>query len=64
MVEKISVPKIILFMEIKDSFEKETMFLLEVSNGSLYENIAKDKITKIPAKLSKYNPLSGSLANE
>jgi hypothetical protein len=64
IVEKINVPKIILFIEIKDSFENDVISFFEANNGNLYENRIRDEKTKIPVKLKRYNPLSGSFAKE
>jgi hypothetical protein len=63
-VENIKVPKKILFIDINDSFDKETIFLLEISRLNLYEKSNKEVITSIPINERRYSPLSGSFANE
>ena len=64
IVENIKVPKKILFIDINDSFDKETIFLLEISRLNLYEKSNKEVITRIPINERRYSPLSGSFANE
>ena len=51
-------------MDINDSFDKETIFLLEIRRLNLKEKSNKEVITRIPINDNRYSPLSGSLANE
>ena len=64
IVENIKVPKKILFIDINDSFDKDAIFLLEISRLNLYEKSNKEVITSIPINERRYSPLSGSFANE
>ena len=64
IVEKIRTPKKILFKEMKDSLERDLMFLDESNILNLEINKPKDTNSIIAMKASKYIPLCGSFANE
>ena len=64
IVEKINVPNKILLIDINDSFDKEIIFLFESKRLNLNEKSNKEIITRRPINAKRYNPLSGSFANE
>ena len=63
-IEKILVIIKILFMDRNDSLEPETTNFEEFKAGSRYAKIVKASRVIEPEKLKRYNPLSGSFANE
>ena len=63
-IEKILVIIKILFMDRNDSLEPETTNFEEFKAGSRYAKIVRASRVIEPEKLKRYNPLSGSFANE
>ena len=63
-MENIKVPKIMLFIDINDSLEKEAIFLFEANMDNLNENNIVEITINIAINPNRYNPLSGSLAKE